>query len=95
LMVSTLNEICSPIVTLQVFYSNLLPKAHKLKDPRVQKQLNQTILPESKTDPNLKFANFTLKSSTKHEKSQHMKVVQISKFYIPNSLLDSKLGFSN
>jgi hypothetical protein len=31
-----LNKSCSPIVTLQVFYNNLLPKAHRSKGTGAQ-----------------------------------------------------------
>jgi hypothetical protein len=76
-MDTTLNKRCSPLVTLQVFYSNLLQNTHGLKVTGFQKQLNQTALSES----NLKSAIYS-KFIFKNSKSQHMKVVWFWKYKI-------------
>jgi hypothetical protein len=77
---STLNESCSLIVTLQVFYRNLQPKTHILKDTGTQKQINQTVLPESKTDLNLNFVNY-FEIFHKTWKYSHMKVIWFRELY--------------
>jgi hypothetical protein len=51
----TLNKDCSPTVTLQVCYSNSLPKVHRSKVIRVQKQLYETVFSPIQTEPNIKF----------------------------------------